>query len=358
MRDETVDSSTAPLIEHLTELRTRLMRALGALIVGIIICFVFAQEIYGILTAPLCSELSARGKECDLIFTALHEKFFTDLKLSLFAGLFLAFPFVANQLWRFVAPGLYQDEKQAFWPFLAATPILFAAGASLVYFMVMPLAFGFFLDYGSTAPEEGRPPTIVERVIERTIETELAQPGADRVDAVMRAVSAAQAAESLAVEEAARGEVARAIEEAEAAGLEPDLPAIAAHARLTAQVKETELSQRIAQAQPAVGIEFLGKVSEYLSLVMTFIFAFGLAFQLPVLLTLLGRAGIATSEGLANGRKYAVVGIAAAAAVLTPPDPFSQLGLGVPIYLLYEISIILVRMTERKRAEREAAEEL
>ena len=148
-----IESSQAPLIEHLAELRSRLMKGLFALGIAIIFCFVFAKEVYDILTAPLCQELVERGKACDLIFTAIHEKFFTDLRMSLFAGLFLAFPFIANQLWRFVAPGLYQDEKSAFWPFLVATPVLFGMGASLVYFLVMPMAFGFFLDYGNTPTE-------------------------------------------------------------------------------------------------------------------------------------------------------------------------------------------------------------
>ena len=151
-----------------------MIRALIALGVGIIICFVFAREIYDILTAPLCSELEERGKQCDLIFTALHEKFFVDLRMSLFAGLFLAFPFVANQLWRFVAPGLYQDEKSAFLPFIVATPVLFAMGASLVYFLVMPMAFGFFLDYGSTPPEATTPPPTIESIVAGAVDSTVA----------------------------------------------------------------------------------------------------------------------------------------------------------------------------------------
>ena len=263
MTEQHIQDSSAPLIEHLVELRKRLIWSLIGVGAMMIVCFIFARELFDLLAAPLYGELVEREMVPKLIYTALHEKFFTDLRLSMFGGFFLAFPIVAFQLWRFVAPGLYKNEQSAFWPFLISSPILFFMGGAMVYYVVAPMAFGFFLDYGTAGVEDG-------------------------VD---------------------------------------------------------------------VSTEFLGKVREYLGLMMTFILAFGFCFQLPVVLTLMGRAGIVSADGLSKGRKYAVVGIAAAAAVLTPPDPISQIGLGVPIYLLYEISIILVRRVEKRRAAREAAEE-
>ena len=260
--DEMADSS-APLIEHLAELRTRLIGAALAFIVGMIICFTVWNPIFDFLTAPLCTALAANGQQgCGLILIKLQEGFFVAISISLLGGLVLSFPFIGYQLWRFVAPGLYRNEKGAFLPFMIASPFMFLLGASFAYYVVTPLAFDFFLGFQ------------------------------------------------------------------QAASLNTD--------------GEFETS----------AIEFLGSVQEYLSLTIKFIVAFGLCFQLPVLLTLLGKAGLVSSRGLADVRKYAVVAILLLAALVTPPDVITQAILFVVVYGLYEISIQLVKRVEKKRTQK------
>ena len=262
MNDE-VGSNAAPLIEHLTELRSRLIRSVLAFLVGMIICFTVWNSIFNFLTYPLCSAMMERGQEdCGLILIKLQEGFFVAISISFLGGFILAFPYIAFQLWRFVAPGLYKTEKGAFLPFLLASPFMFFLGASFAFWIVTPLAFDFFLGFQ--------------------------QPG------------------SLGELEEGEGGIA--------------------------------------------AVAFQGSAQEYLSLTIKFIVAFGLCFQLPVLLTLMGKVGLVSSDGLKTVRKYAVVGILVMAAIVTPPDIITQVILFVVVYGLYEVSIYLVRRVETKRA--------
>lgn len=260
-----IEDKPQPLIEHLMELRTRLIWSLGAFFVAFIACFAVAKHLFNLLVIPykwavLWADLDVT--KSSLIYTAPQEFFFTQIKVAMFGAMVISFPVIASQLYKFVAPGLYKNERAAFLPFLIASPILFLIGAALVYFFFTPMVMWFFLAM-QQLPEDGE-----------------------------------------------------------------------------------------------VAISLMPKVSEYLSLIMTLVLSFGLVFQLPVVTTLLARVGLLTSDWLREKRKFAIVMAFVVAAVLTPPDPMSQIGLALPAIILYEISIYMARLVERKRAAESASTEL
>ncbi|MCF6195500.1 MAG: twin-arginine translocase subunit TatC [Emcibacter sp.] len=268
MRDnkdkEIIESSSAPLIEHLIELRRRLIWIAVYIVVAFMVCFYFNEEIYLFLAQPFVDVSAKYGQEAKMIYTGMHEAFFVYLKISFFAAFCVTFPLISVQIWRFVAPGLYGNERKAFLPFLVGTPILFTLGAALAYYLVIPNAWNFFMSF-----------------------------------------------------QVGTGD-AMGVNKEHLAGV--------------------------------LSIELLPTVKEYWSLVMLLILAFGISFQLPILLVLLARVGIVTADGLAAKRKYMVVGAFAFAAIMTPPDPISQIGLGIPILILYEISIIFIRLTIKDKS--------
>lgn len=276
--NDPIEDSSAPLVEHLAELRTRLIRAVLAFVVGMVAMFTVAEPILEFISQPLAEVLRARGEDARLIFTAPQEKFFVLVRISIIMGFAVSFPVIAHQLWRFVAPGLYKSEKGAILPFLIASPVLFAIGAAFAHYVVTPLAMNFFIGFSDAIPA------------------------------------------------------------------------------LANLIAGDGTFENPAAAEDGIQTVFLGSVRESLDLALKFIFAFGLCFQLPVLLTLLGKAGLVSAEGLGNVRKWAVVGILTLAALVTPPDVITQVILFTVVYGLYEISIQLVRLVERQRIKRMRAE--
>lgn len=275
--EDEMDGSSAPLIEHLAELRSRLIKSVAAFLIAMIVCFIVAEPILKFLLLPIEDTMRRLGNPNPVMqYTAPQEYFFTLIRVSVVAALILSFPVIAHQLWRFVAPGLYRKEKAAFLPFLIASPLLFLLGAAFAHFVVVPLAMQFFLGFADAA-------SILAVLVQEPV-----------------------------------------------AGIPDD----------------------------GIDIVFQGKVNESLDITLKMIVAFGLCFQLPVLLTLMGQAGLVSAEGLAGVRKYAVVGILVVAALVTPPDVLTQLILFVVVYGLYEISIWLVRIVERRRDVRLRAEGL
>ncbi|PBB94101.1 twin-arginine translocase subunit TatC [Mesorhizobium sp. WSM3864] len=253
---EEIEKSSAPLIEHLVELRRRLIWSLGGFFIAFLACFFFAKRLFNLLVVPFKWATQWAGLDphkVELIYTAPQEFFFTQVKLAMFGGMVIAFPLIATQIYKFIAPGLYKNERSAFLPFLIASPILFLMGASLVYFFFTPMVMWFFLAMQQVGTND------------------------------------------------------------------------------------------------QVQISLLPKVSEYLSLIMTLIFSFGLVFQLPVVTSLLTRVGLLSSQALAEKRKWAIVIAFVVAAVLTPPDPMSQIGLALPTIVLYEVAIFTSRLIERSR---------
>jgi sec-independent protein translocase protein TatC len=252
MKNNNETEPQGSFVGHLTELRSRLIKTFVFLLVSFIVCYIFSSEIYSFLVQPYANAILENNLDRRLIFTALHEAFLTYLKVAFFASFFITSPILLTQIWKFVAPGLYKNEKKALLPYLILTPLLFILGGVLVYYLIMPLAIKFFLSFESAASGEN------------------------------------------------------------------------------------------------IAIQLEAKVNEYLSLIMRLIFAFGISFQLPVVLSLLARISVINSNYLKTRRKYVVVMIFAVAAILTPPDPITQIGLALPLLLLYEISIIAVKIIEKK----------